>query len=249
MNKVCSGLSLVASLRSSMAAAAAVVRLGAVCCSCSLGGDESWMARAWLSRRGRRPRLPFGSSASALLRRRVLRHRREAGGRPFQGCTGVLGSALVASAVAARARERFGGPVLGWRLVAAYLVILLRLRRTEVPEMEPRRCMGMIPGRRATAATPRHSRWGSYSTHKADSGDGVPSVQGLAASGVFLCCSSRRRRRSATGVGLVCVEAPQGLDCIFSCFGGLFAFVLGHMLSLVVSRRYCVCAMFVTISG
>lgn len=154
-------------------------------------------------------------------------------GKLAESCTGVLGPALVTRAVAAAAGERFGGPTLGWWFAAAVLVILPRLHRTEVPELEPRICTGNFPGRRATAVTPRRSWWGSSSTQKAVSGDGVPSVQGLVVSGVFLCCSSRRRRRrSAAGVGSFCVKAPPGPDCIFSFFGGLFAFVLGHLWSL-----------------
>lgn len=154
-------------------------------------------------------------------------------GKPVESCTGVLGPALVTRAVAVAAGERFGGPALGWWFVVADLVILLRLRRSEVPELEPRICTGSFPGRRATAATPRRSRWGSSSTQNAVSGDGVPSVQGLVVPGVFLCCSSRRRRRrSKAGVGSFCVKAPQGPDCTFSFFGGLSAFVLGHLWSL-----------------
>ena len=63
-------------------------------------------------------------------------------GKPVESCTGVLGPALVTRAVAAAAGERFGGPALGWWFVLADLVILPRLHRSEVPELEPRICTG-----------------------------------------------------------------------------------------------------------
>lgn len=120
------------------------------------------------------------------------------------GCTGLFLLVLPVLVAAATAGERRGGPALGWWwLVAAALPILLRLRRTEEPELGPR-CTGMILGRRATAATPRRSRRGSSSTHKAVSGDGVSSVKGLADTCIFLWHLSRRRRRSTAGDDFIC---------------------------------------------
>lgn len=164
------------------------------------------------------------------------------------GCTGLFLPVLPVLVAAATAGERRGGPALGWGwLVAAALPILLRLRRTEEPELGPR-CTRMILGRRAT--TPRRSRRGSSSTHKAVSGDGVSSVKGLADTCIFLWRLPRRRRRSTAGDGFICGLAPQGPNCIFfSFFGGLFACVLGHLLSLGVSRRCCICATSVSVSG
>lgn len=60
--------------------------------------------------------------------------------------TRVLGLALVTPVVTAKVGERLGGSTLGWWFVAADLVILLLLRPTEVPELEPRICTGTFPG-------------------------------------------------------------------------------------------------------
>jgi hypothetical protein len=171
-------------------------------------------------------------------------------GKPVESCTGVLGPALVIRAVAAAAGERFGDPALGWWFCGG--------RSGDSPSTSSSGGAG-AGAEDLHGVVPRSTRHSGYASPFAvglifdsdsRSGNGVPSVQGLVVSGVFLCCSSRRRRqRSAAGVGSFCVKAPRGPDCTLFFFGGLCAFVLGHLWSLVVSRRCCVCAMFVTFAG